>query len=210
MTLQSEQFGTGKISNSLAVNGQNSRPQRITVFVSGTFSAAAWTFSFSGQHRDSIELQGDASDNTITGSNRADIIAGAFGADTMTGGLGSDVFALSPISTLITIGGSGTSGTVSGYDIITDFTAGQTAADSEKLFRFAGATIASDGVVDGVELTLQLHAAAPVKSHSVSDGIVTFDGADTFSTSVPLTSTSDVAAAARSCRPKTSATPAPR
>ena len=86
------------------------------------------------------------------------------------------------------------SGTISGYDVITDFTPGTTTALSEKLGFAAAAVVANTTGTNGANSTLQLNNGSTVKSHSITNGIIVFDDLDAFGAAAPLTSISDVAA----------------
>src|SRR5262249_28178739 len=113
------------------------------------------------------------------------------------GGAGSDVFNFAAGDSVLTFGGSGTSGTVSGYDVITDFTAGTSAGGSEKL-GFSGAAVAANTAGgDGNNSTSLLNNGNAVSSHAISNGIITFDDAATFWSAVSLTTAGDVAAVAQ-------------
>ena len=111
----------------------------------GSFSLAGWTFNTWASGTDTITVNGTGGADTITGSTVNDtlngaggahFITGGTGADTMSGGSASDTFFFAAGDAALTIGGSAMAGTVSGYDVITDFAAGTTAAASEKiLFR---------------------------------------------------------------------------
>ena len=82
-----------------------------------------------------------------------------------------------------------TIGSVTGFGVITDFAPGATAAASE-LLGFAARSIGSSFTTN--DSTLLLHTGATIKSHTISNGIVTFnDGTGSQSLITP----GDVAAA---------------
>ena len=192
-TFNAAQFGAGLISTSLAVTGAGGT-QSIVINNVSNFSAAAWTFATWTNGTDTITLNGTGGTDTITGSSQNDTIVGGVGADMMTGGAGSDVFSFVAGDGVLSVGGSGTSGTISGYDTIVDFTPGATAAASEQL-AFAIASVAANTAgTNGSDSTLQLNTASTVKSHSITNGIITFDDNNTFGGAVSLTSLGDVAA----------------
>jgi Ca2+-binding RTX toxin-like protein len=144
-------------------------------------------------------LYGQAGNDTLFGGAGDDILVGGTGADTMTGGAGADTFIIrSGDTTIATAQGSGqnnaarnNNGTVSGFDIITDFTLGE-----DKLtlngtpFRAFSA-----GAVNGAVSSLTIDNQT-VKSHQISNGIIRFDDNNTFSSvgALTLTSMSHVAA----------------
>lgn len=95
-TFSSAQFGTGKISNALAVSGTtgNNANQAVVVnVVSGTsFSAAGWTFTnwSTNNSIDTITINGAAGNETISGSVQNDLINGNGGNDAISSALGND------------------------------------------------------------------------------------------------------------------------
>lgn len=139
-------------------------------------------------------LMGYDGNDVLIGGTGNDTLNGGKGADLLVGGDGSDVFAFEAGDSVLTIGGSGTSGTISGYDTIRDFSPGTTAGASEKISYSSIQLAANRMSVDGANSTLLLHTNAVVASHHISSGIITFDDANDFSTAVQLTSMSDVAA----------------
>ncbi len=145
-------------------------------------------FTVTGSGFDDAITGGTAAD-TISGGAGADTITAGEGADTVTGGAGADTFVVNRGETTVTIGGTGDAGTISGYDVITDF---DTAVDKLNLngAPFAAANRAG---VNGADSTLTI-AGATVKSHSITNGMITFDDNNTFTTALTLTSTAEVAA----------------
>jgi hypothetical protein len=195
------QFGVGKLGIAEAVMGTGAL-NNITITMPGpaTFSMAFWTFANWTSGTDQLLVVGSSGGDTIRGSSQidggsgADTIIGNGGADIMTGGDGKDRFMFAAGDNALTIGGSGTSGTISGFDTITDFSAGQTTVGSEILGFTSAAVVADTDGTDGIDSGLLLHTGAVVGSHAIHYGIITFDDTSTFGTPVPLTSLSDVAA----------------
>ncbi|WP_352679871.1 beta strand repeat-containing protein [Mesorhizobium australicum] len=137
-----------------------------------------------------MTLTGSSGANVLIGGSAADTITGGLDADTMTGGGGADTFIINTAQSLASIGGSGDAGTVTGYDVITDFVG---AADFLDL---QGAPAAATGTnIDGANSTLTI-GGQTVKSHTISNGMVTFDDADAYGAALSLdgTDTSRVAA----------------
>jgi VCBS repeat-containing protein len=158
-----------------------------------TLAAQAEAFTITGGAGDDSIAGGTGADN-ISGGSGSDTITGGAGADTLSGGGNADVFNFAAGNSALTIAGNLTSGSVTGYDAITDFTAGSVAGISDVL-GFAGAVVATNtAATNGTNSVLQLHAAAIVASHSISNGIITFDDADTFAAAVPLANSGDLAA----------------
>jgi hypothetical protein len=140
-----------------------------------------------------MTLTGSSGANILVGGSGADTITGGGGADTMTGGGGADTFVINSVQSLGTIGGSGNSGTITGYDVITDFDGATDFLDLPGSPPTAS-SFSSGGSADST-LTI---SGATVKSHSITNGIITFDtSSETFGSAVSLdgTDTSKVAAA---------------
>jgi len=198
------QFGNSKISTSALITGSSGTNSLVIDLLdpAATFSMASWSFAGWTDGTDTVTVNGSSGDDAITGSSQSDIlnggggddtITGNGGADTMTGGTGHDTFVLAAGNGQLVIGGSGTSGTISGFGRITDFSAGFTTATSENL-RWQGAAVVGDtALTDGVDSTLQLHTGNVVGSHAITAGMISFN--DSTGSAVSLTSLSDVAAA---------------
>ena len=139
--------------------------------------------------RKAFNITGSSGADTITGGSGADTITGGLGADTMTGGAGADTYVINTGQSIGTIGGSGNAGTITGYDVITDFS---TAVDKLDL-QGTAAVAANTAGTNGTDSTLTI-VGATVKSHAITNGIVTFDDAATFATPLSLTSLANVAA----------------
>jgi len=142
-------------------------------------------------------LTGDSAANSISGGSGNDTIAGGTGADTITSGGGNDTITIAAGDSAPTIGGTGNSGTVTGFDVITDLTTGTTAA-SKDLANLPGTPVlaASSTGTNGTDSTLTIGGSA-VKSHAISAaGVVTFGSTDVYSGSALLVATSDAELAA--------------
>jgi len=135
-----------------------------------------------------------AGDDTISAGSGIDIIDAGAGADTISGGTGLDVFRTVAGDAVPTIGGTGDAGTITGYDVISDYALG-TASTNAETIDFADVTdaVLSDGATDGTDSTLTIGGVA-VKSHSIASGIVTFDDADTYAAALTIDSVADIAA----------------
>jgi hypothetical protein len=142
-------------------------------------------------------LFGNSGANRLYGNAGIDTLRGEGGADILAGGAASDVFGFAAGDSTLSITGSGMAGLIAGYDVISDFTPGLSASASEKI-TFTGAAVVADGTAlagDGISSTLLLHTAAAVASHTISNGVITFDDQSSFVSEVTLTSMADVAAA---------------
>jgi hypothetical protein len=126
-----------------------------------------------------------------TGMTASVWIAGGPNADTMTGGSGQTSYLFTRGDSSVGFSGSGTTGNVSGFDVVTNFTPGQTVLSSQ---------IDYDSVVVGTTAVsrnhsnLEVHTGGTVTSDSITNGMVSFNDSHS-NTAVALTSTGDVAAA---------------
>ncbi|UPJ94240.1 VCBS domain-containing protein [Bradyrhizobium sp. 172] len=152
--------------------------------VTNTGAAAAITGSAQND-----TLIGGSGNDTLVGGSGADSITGGAGADTMTGGGGIDTFIINSTQSLGIVGGSGDVGTISGYDVITDFA---TASDILNLQGTPAAASNTTGV-NGTDSALTI-GGNKVSSHAITNGIITFDDTGTYATALSLTSTANVAA----------------
>lgn len=171
--------------------GSNDRIRNIENFIGGsgndTVTGDSTNNILTGNSGTDSLTGGDGADS-LTGGDDVDTLTGGNGADTLTGGTGADRFIFTPGESVLSIGGTGINGTLSGYDVITDIEAG------EKL-TFTTITVAPDtAATNGTDSTLLLNTGVAVKSHNITNGIITFDDANTFSSAVNLTSLTDVAA----------------
>jgi Ca2+-binding RTX toxin-like protein len=136
----------------------------------------------------------DGGDDVINGGSGADTITGGAGADSITGGAGIDLYRVAAGSTVLAIGGSGDTGTIAGFDTITDFELGTISVLAESLdMTSVTEAVASNGTVGGTNSMLTI-GGQTVKSHSITSGIVTFDDAETFASALSLSSTAHLAA----------------
>jgi hypothetical protein len=138
-------------------------------------------------------LNGSTGSDTITGFTAAETFTGDDGADTITGGTGLDTFVIAAGDTVITIGGAGDEGTVTGFDVINDAAIGTGAANSETFNVPGTAAIMADGATDGTNSTLTIGGVA-VKSHTVATGIASFDDADTYAAALTIDTPAKLAA----------------
>ena len=118
-------------------------------------------------------------------------LVGGSGADTMTGGSATNTYVFAGGDSQLSVNGFFGSNTISGYDVITNFKAGQTASSSENVV-LNNVSVATGTVP--TNSSLELHTGFAITSDNNSNGIVTFN--DTHGdTAEGLTSLSDVAAA---------------
>jgi len=157
-----------------------------TLTVDGTEGAD--TIDMSGLSKNMVIYGGSGAD-AITGGAGADLIDGGLGADVLTGGSGSDVFFFAAGSSAPTFAGAGNSGTVNGYDQITDFTlAGVDTLEVSGLGRVA----ANDTLTNNSTLTIE---GAVISSIKITNGAVAFSAADDGTSPITITSAAGLAAA---------------
>ena len=109
-----------------------------------TLTTAGLTLDLSNQ-TEAFNITGSTGVDTITGGSGSDTITGGLGADVMTGGSGADRFVINTSQSLGTLGGSGNAGTITGYDIITDFTTGSDTLDLQGTTTAAANTAGTTG-----------------------------------------------------------------
>ncbi|MDB2403097.1 hypothetical protein N9W46_08450, partial [Litoricolaceae bacterium] len=140
-----------------------------------------------------VTIVGSSGSDTITTRSGDDTVTGGQGADTVTFTSGDDTFIAAAGDSVLTFGGTTSAGTVEGFDTLNSFGLGTGSAAGDTLQ--IGGTIETDGAVDGDDTVDYVVTATAIKSHSVTDGIVTFDDADTFEAALTLDSLADVSAA---------------
>ncbi|MDC1429956.1 hypothetical protein N8199_08675, partial [Emcibacteraceae bacterium] len=106
-----------------------------------------------------------------------------------------DTFILEAGDSVLSFGGTGDAGTVTGYDTIHDFATGNGTSNSETLNTVGTAYVAADrSGTDGTDSDLTINGAT-IKSHMRSEGVIIFDDADTFAGVLEISTNSEVAAA---------------
>ncbi|MBR1155264.1 VCBS domain-containing protein [Bradyrhizobium sp. JYMT SZCCT0428] len=132
--------------------------------------------------------------DTIDGGGGDDGITGGAGADTMTGGAGDDTFTISSGESLAIVGGSGDAGTISGYDVITDFNP----ASGNDILNLPGtlgvANVAANTAGTNGATSVLTIGGATIKSHAISNGIITFDDQLGYASALNITTVAQVAA----------------
>ncbi|BCG75767.1 hypothetical protein MesoLj113a_69250 [Mesorhizobium sp. 113-1-2] len=166
----------------------------------GNYQARNVSFSFfshdpgdpgitvNGDATQADQIYGTSGIDHLSGGGGNDIIVGRGGNDFLTGGGGNDTFVIGTGDSTPVIGGSGNAGTISGYDIITDF-----ATVADKLSLPGTLVAATTGNVNGGDSTLTI-GGDTVQSHSVTNGIASFFGTDTFTAPLAVTSAASLAA----------------
>ena len=182
VTSATEQFGYNVIDGDGDTAGST-----LTVTISPPAASATNQVLIGGSGGDT--LNGGQGDDILVGNGGNDTLSGGAGSDILVGGAGIDTFVVASGNSPAVLGGSGNNGTISGFDVITDFS---TSSDILNLqgTPFAVANIAS---ADGSDSTLTI-GNQTIKSHSITNGIIKFDDANTFTTALNLTSAANVAA----------------
>ena len=140
-------------------------------------------------------LSGLAGDDILKGGAGTDSLDGGLGADDLYGGGNLDTFILEAGDSVLSFGGTGDAGTVTGYDTIHDFETGNGTSNSETINTVGTASVvANSSGTDGFDSTLTI-GGATIKSHAITDGVITFDDADTFAGMLDISSEGEVAAA---------------
>ena len=133
-------------------------------------------------------LDAGAGNDILLGNAGDDTLDGGANADLLVGGAGTDNFSFSAGDSQLSIGGSGTSGTISGYDVIADFTPG---SGGDRIV-FSGAAISAIAATNNSSLFL--HTGFAITSNTIASGIAQFSDTNG-NNGVALTSLADVAAA---------------
>jgi len=143
-------------------------------------------FIIGGQQ--SNTLQAGSGPTTLVAGPQGDILKAGTGVDTFYGAGGNDTFVIASTQSAVTVGGSGNNGTISGYDVINGF------ATANDFLDLQGSPTSATGTnVDGTNSTLTI-GGQTVKSHTISNGIITFDDQNGYAAALSLTDTTRVAA----------------
>ncbi|MGL1922598.1 MAG: FG-GAP-like repeat-containing protein [Hyphomicrobiales bacterium] len=149
-------------------------------------------------------LNGGDGDDVVNGLGGRDVIKGGNGTDNITGGEsgdriwgggGTDVFNFTAgdSSPAWFFGGGGAE--IYSHDIIYDFKTGDGTHISETINITGDTTIASNTLaVNGTDGIYDIGGTF-IKSHTIADGLITFDDNDVFGAKLEISSRSDVAAA---------------
>ncbi|HET6536915.1 MAG TPA: VWA domain-containing protein, partial [Sphingopyxis sp.] len=137
-------------------------------------------------------INGGSGDDIIYGQEGDDLITGGKGADILSGGSGADTFVFEAGDSHVQLGGSGTAGTIVGYDRITDFKINE----GDVLDLDGTPIVAADtsGLVDGTNSQLQTTTGVFVKSHKISNGIISFSSSDTSNSAISISDDAQLAA----------------
>jgi len=187
------------VGSSINLNKADANLQGVQT-ISAADATSAATINL-GSQLEGFKVVGSDHSDTITGGGGKDEITGGAGGDVMTGGAGNDTFNFAAGDSVLSYGGSGTNGSISGYDVITDFK-----PSSAESIGFSGASVASNVPVNaaagnGTNSLYQVETGRVIGAHSILNGIVTFDDVavgDTvtrFASAYTLTSMAQVAAA---------------
>ena len=185
----------------------------VTLTISATLTASAITAAASvtgnttASALEYLKIVGSSSADTI------DISATTFtnAAASVSGGAGGDVIklksnavnvvAVAATESKATFSGTNTSGTFAGIDSVTGFSLGVTSGTVASDTLNVPGTGAAATAITPVQSTLKVTDAdgsgadAVIKSAAISNGIITFDDAASFSTAISLGTVGDVAAA---------------
>ena len=136
-------------------------------------------------------INANAGDDVLIGGTGNDTLNGGTGADIMTGGAGADTFIIASGNSPATAGGSGDAGTLTGYDLITDWGTGGTADRLD----LPSTNIVGDTTQNNATPSVLTISGATIHSYKITNGIITFDDATNYSTALTLSSIGNVAAA---------------
>ncbi len=142
---------------------------------------------------ETLGLAAETADQVEYAFNGDDVLVAGKGSDWLNGGSGADTYVFGLGTSLPLLGGSGDAGTIRAFDTVSDFAL----AGVDKLDIPGTAAVAANTVVgvNGTDSLLTI-AGQTVKSHSINNGIISFDDADTYLavSNLTLSSTAGVAA----------------
>jgi len=122
-----------------------------------------------------VGLYGLAGNDLLFGSAFGDVLAGGRGTARLTGGGGSDVFAFMAGDSLVSVTYEKSKTAqfafnITGQDVVTDFTLGQTG----DRIAFSGASLAANGAGDGVDSVRMWRDGDRIATHSIHNGVIEF------------------------------------
>jgi Ca2+-binding RTX toxin-like protein len=129
-------------------------------------------------------LNGGSGNDVLSGKHGNDLLSGGEGADVLSGGLGQDIFFLAETAAATdTVKIAATDSLATGFDTVTRFGLGDgiSTAGADRL-GLGTVNIAADvAAADGVNV-------GSLKSHSISNGLVSFGNTDSYTGAVSLAS----------------------
>jgi hypothetical protein len=143
---------------------------------------------------DGVGISGGGSADVLNTGAGNDTITGRAGADVIDAGAGLDTVIVAAGDTVLTIGGTGDAGTIAGFDVISNLAAGTGSVNSETLNTVGTAAVVANIIgINGTDSILTV-GGVTIKSHAITDGIVTFDDDNTYASAITINSNSILAA----------------
>ncbi|MDD1606821.1 MAG: hypothetical protein LUP96_09050, partial [Methylococcaceae bacterium] len=141
-----------------------------------------------------INGTGNALNNQLTGNSADNIVTGGEGADILIGGLGKDTYNLTETTAATdTLSIATGDSLVSSYDVANNFKLGTgsspTSVGVDRL-DLSNVLIAANGTGDGVDIGAGANA---ISSHSITNGIISFDSLGVYDTPVAVTAATNLA-----------------
>jgi Ca2+-binding RTX toxin-like protein len=155
-----------------------------TVYASVSLSLAAnlETLILTGAATDGT---GNDSDNYLIGNTANNSLIGWTGSDVLMGGQGKDTINLfEPVAATDTVYITTGDSLVSAFDLVTSFTLGGVSG-ADRLDLDSTIIAANTAGVDGIDVGL-------IRSHSISNGIISFDDSDSYSAPVAVTAATNL------------------
>jgi hypothetical protein len=130
-------------------------------------------------------LVGNAGNNILDGGAGNDVLTAGNGADTLIGGLGADIYDLTETvaaTDTVRVAAGDSLASIGGYDQAVNFRLGidTTTTNIDQLDLASTLVAASVASINGID-------SGSIHSHSINSGIISFGGADNFTTPLTIT-----------------------
>ena len=136
-------------------------------------------------------LSGDANNNLLEGRAGNDVLVGGEGADTFIGGQGKDInYLTETTASTDTVSIAAGDSLVTSYDLVNGFGLG-TGSDATGVDNLhLASTLIATGAADGTDVGT---GSSAISSHSITNGIISFDNLGAYDTPVAITASTNLA-----------------